>query len=289
MQPKQPARSVFRNRQDGFGKRCRLAVSEFFRLVLSPVLMSRRSIEISEKSGVRYLHFSSNWIQGAMRIRQPNALELLYTREMMAGLLLREPPWPRNALLIGLGAGSLTKFIYHHVPDTRITVVEIEPQVEIVARLHFRLPEDPQRLRIVITDGADYMRDGDKPFDYILVDGFDENARAGVLDTLPFYQACRSRLSAEGLLAINLLGRERGFQASADRIATAFDGRSLVFPSSDSGNNIAFATGGDPVDLSTEDLLERANRCRENTGLNLLPTIARLQKEGVLVNGRLRI
>lgn len=289
MQTNQPARIVFRNHRDSFAKRLRLAVFEFFRLFLPPALMSHRSIEISEKSGVRYLHFSSNWIQGAMRIRQPNALELLYTREMMAGLLFREPPWPRNALLIGLGAGSLTKYIYHHLPATRITVVEIEPQVEIVARLHFRLPEDSQRLRIVITDGADYMCNGEKPFDYILVDGFDENARAGVLDTLPFYQACRSRLSPDGLLAINLLGRERGFQASADRIATAFDGRSLVFPSSDSGNAIAFATGGEPVDLSAEELLRRADICRKETGLNLLPTIARLQKEGALDNGHLRI
>jgi hypothetical protein len=59
-----------------------------------------------------------------------NALELPYTREMMAGLLLRDPPWPRQALLIGLGAGSLAKFIYHQLPATRITVVEIDPQVE---------------------------------------------------------------------------------------------------------------------------------------------------------------
>ena len=58
-------------------------------------LMGRSSIEISERAGVRYLHFSSDWVQGAMRVQRPNALELPYTREMMAGLLLREPPWPR--------------------------------------------------------------------------------------------------------------------------------------------------------------------------------------------------
>jgi spermidine synthase len=63
-----------------------------------------------------------------------------------------------------------------------------------------------------------------------------------VLDTLPFYQACRARLSESGLLAVNLLGRERGFEASAERISQAFDGRALVFPSCDSGNTIAFAS-----------------------------------------------
>ena len=46
------------------------------------------SIDISEEAGVRYLHFGSSWVQGAMRIARPFALELDYTREMMTPLLL---------------------------------------------------------------------------------------------------------------------------------------------------------------------------------------------------------
>ena len=126
--------------------------------------MSSTLIEVSEEAGVRYLHFSADWVQGAMRIQRPNSLELAYTREMMAGLLLREPPWPKNALLIGLGAGSLVKYIYHKLPATRMTVVEIDPQVEIIARLHFKLPDDPMRLNVVIGDGAQYMLEDGKKF-----------------------------------------------------------------------------------------------------------------------------
>ena len=251
--------------------------------------MPNTLIEVSEEGGVRYLHFSADWVQGAMRIQRPNSLELAYTREMMAGLLLREPPWPRNALLIGLGAGSLAKYIYHKLPETRITVVEIDPQVEIVARMHFKLPDDRLRLNIVIGDGAQYMLEDGKKFDCILVDGFDKSGRAGVLDTLPFYQACRSRLSDTGLLVTNLLGHSRGFQASQARIAKAFDGRSLVFPSCDSGNTIAFATAGDEVDVTLEDLIARAQRLHKETGLNLKPTIPRLQSVGKLIQDRLCI
>ena len=251
--------------------------------------MAKNSIEVSEQDGVRYLHFSVDWIQGAMRIARPNALELAYTREMMAGLLLREAPWPREALLIGLGAGSLAKYIYHKLPDTKITVVEIDPQVEIIARLHFKLPDDPLRLRIVIGDGAQYMLEGGRKFDTILVDGFDKSGRAGVLDTLPFYQACRSRLTDNGLLGVNLLGHSRGFKASTERIASAFDGRALVFPSCSSGNTIAFATGGDPVDVTIEQLISRAEQLHKATGLNLRPTIQRLQTSGTLLEERLKI
>lgn len=97
---------------------------------------------------------------------------------MMACLLLRDAPWPREALLVGLGAGSLVKFIYHRLPETRITVVEIDPQVEIIARLHFKLPDDPERIHIIIGDGADFMRQEGRKFDAIFVDGFDKDGRA---------------------------------------------------------------------------------------------------------------
>lgn len=250
--------------------------------------MADDSIEISEEAGVRYLHFSSDWVQGAMRISRPHALELAYTREMMAGLLLREPPWPRTVLLIGLGAGSLAKFIYRNLPETQITAVEINPRVEIVARLHFKLPED-DRLVVHLADGAEFMRTATERYDYILVDGFDKDARAGALDTSSFYADCRARLSDDGLLAVNLLGRSRGFQASAGRIAEAFAGRSLVFPSCDSGNTIAFATAGEALDVSTDELRARAERLKRDSGLNLLPTVTRLTQAKALARGRLSI
>ena len=251
--------------------------------------MPKNFIDVSEEAGVRYLHFSQEWIQGAMRIQRPNALELAYTREMMAGLLLRETPWPRNALLIGLGAGSLAKFIYHKLPATRIDVVEIDPQVEVVARLHFKLPHDPQRLRIHIDDGARFMLAGETQYDCILVDGFDHKGSPGPLDTLPFYQACRARLSDKGLLGVNLLGRDKTFPASVERLRQAFDQRVAVFPSCDSGNTIAFATGGEAVDVSLEEMRERATLLKKASRLDLLPTISRLQLSNPLPNGRLRI
>jgi spermidine synthase len=209
---------------------------------------------------------------------------------MMAGLLLRPPSeWPHSALLIGLGAGSLAKFIYRYLPDCRITVVEINPQVEFVARQFFKLPDDEQRLEVSIGCGADYMLGGGKTFDTILVDGFDPQARTGPLDTLPFYQACRARLSDNGILGVNLLGRDKTFPASVERLKQAFDDRVAVFPSCDSGNTIAFATGGKTVDASLDEMRERASQLKKTTRLDLLPTISRLQLSNPLPDGRLRI
>ena len=247
------------------------------------------SIDISEEEGIRYLHFGSDWVQGAMRIRRPWALELAYTREMMAGLLLRDAPWPRSALLIGLGAGSLAKFIWRFFPQTKITVVEINPQMPFAARQFFKLPEEDERLRIVIGDGAEFVATKKQRYDLILVDGFDHNARAGALDTLPFYAACKNRLSKEGLLATNLFGKGRGFKASTGRISEAFAGRSFVFPSLDSGNAIAVAAEGQPVAVSLDELRARAKALKARTALDLAPTISRLQLAKSLPGGLLKL
>lgn len=252
-------------------------------------------IDISEAAGVRYLHFGSDWIQGAMRIRKPHALELAYTREMMAGLLLRDGlaqdagQWPRNVLIIGLGAASLAKFVHHHYPHSRIRVVEIAPAVVAAARQFFRLPAEDARFSIEIGCGARHVLETDRHYDYILVDGYDRNARAGALDTLPFHQAVRSRLSEQGLMAVNLFGRSRGYEASLERIVSAFDARALAFPSCDSGNVVAFAANGDTVMRTMAELRSRAQLLKEATGLDLLPTVTRLEQAGTLPGGVLQL
>lgn len=248
------------------------------------------SIDIREESGVRTLHFGSDWIQGAMRIARPWHLELDYTREMMASLLLRDPAhFPRKVLLIGLGAASLTKFLYRHRLLAKLTVVEIEQDVVAAARHFFKLPHDPLRLNIVVADGVDFVVNSDKTWDLILVDGFDADARAGGLDTLPFYQAVRAHLNDNGIMAVNLLGRSRGFKDSVERIKTAFEGRALAFPSCDSGNTIAFAATGEPVNMSLGELKEQARTLKDETGLNLLPVLSRLEQVQTCAGGVLEL
>lgn len=243
-------------------------------------------IDISEEAGVRYLHFGSLWIQGAMRIARPWHLELDYTREMMASLLMREDSrFPRKVLIIGLGAASITKFLYRNFPLSKLTVVEIEPRVVAAARQFFKLPDDPKRLNIVIADGAQFIAENDKTYDLILLDGFDENARPGELDSLPFYQMCRARLNDNGILAVNLLGRSRGYAASLQRLRDAFDTRALAFPSCESGNVIALAATGSHIRTGLEDLKEQAETLKAETGLNLLPTLTRIEQSQTCPGG----
>lgn len=229
-------------------------------------------------------------MQGAMQIARPWDLVLEYTQVMMASLLLRdESSFPRNILLIGLGAGSLAKFLYRNCPLAQLTVVEIDARVVDVAREYFELPHDSLRLNIVIGDGVDYMMSTDKTFDLILVDGFNEHAHPGDLNKLPFYESCRSRLSDQGLLGVNLIGLCRGIKGGFAHIESAFDDRAVMFPVCNSGNTIAFAATGEPVNISLDELQNRSLEFEERTGLALMRTLIKLEQASTCHEGMLRI
>lgn len=247
------------------------------------------SIEVRNKDGLRTLHFESQCTQGAMRVGHPDELVLEYTRVMMAALLLRAEDFPRKVLLIGLGAGSLAKFLYRHRPQAHLTAVEISPRVVDIARTQFDLPTDPERLRIVVGDGYQFMHEDTGHYDLILVDGFNEHAHPGDLNTLPFYQACRERLSGQGILAVNLIGLCHGVKGGFAHIETAFDNRAIRFPKCKSGNTIAFATAGEPVELALTELEQRVHRLKAQTRLDLSDSVNRLGNVPECEQGRLTL
>jgi spermidine synthase len=142
---------------------------------------------------------------------------------------------------------------------------------------------------MVIDDGAKFVMETNKKFDLILVDGFNDRAHPGDLNTLPFYQVCRNRLTDQGVMGVNLIGLSRGVLGGFAYIKQAFDDRALMFPSCESGNVIAFATAGEEIAVDLEDMKEHAIELKEKTGLNLLPTVTRLEQAQTCTGGILKI
>src|SRR6267154_5683953 len=113
-------------------------------------------ITVSESGGVRYLHFGTPWVQGAMRIAHPYRLELEYQQQMMAPLLLL--PRPRRVLQLGLGAAALTKFCHRHLRSAQTVVVELDRTVIGTAHRWFALPEQGRRLTVVCDDALAFLQ-----------------------------------------------------------------------------------------------------------------------------------
>jgi spermidine synthase len=157
-----------------------------------------------------------------MRVSRPWDLELAYTRAMMACLMFNQSP--AEVLMIGLGGGSLAKFIRKHCPQTRVTAVEIDSRVIAAARAHFELPPDDETLSVIEGDGALYVRQHAASADVILLDGFDAGNQVEALATETFYAACRRVLKPGGVLVVNLWGRDEAFAGYFSRLLRAFDG-----------------------------------------------------------------
>jgi spermidine synthase len=217
-------------------------------------------IELSEQDGVRYLHFGSVWVQGAMRIRRPFELELDYVRNMMAWLLFMAPP--QQVLQLGLGAAALTKWCWRFLPPTRVTAVEAGAGVIAACHQWFALPTPDERLRLVFADAGEFVARPRERGQYgvIQVDVYDRDARGPVLDSLSFYRDCRRCLEPPGMLVVNLFGGDRrSFTENLERIVAVFDSQVLVLPPVAAGNLVVLAFAGPPLSVDSQALFSRAD------------------------------
>ena len=184
------------------------------------------------------MHFDMGSTQSRMRRADPWALELDYTRTMMGFLLVQ--PAPASLLMIGLGGGSIAKYVYKHLPGCDITAVEINPHV-IAMRDTFRVPRDDHRFRVTCDDGSAFIRQVPRRYDVVMVDGFTYDGQPEALCTPEFYAHCRSSLNPNGLLVVNLHAEEPACGTLLARIAAAFDGDVSTTPSEGGDNRIVFA------------------------------------------------
>jgi len=191
------------------------------------------------------MHLGTIWIQGSMDMDDPTALVHEYVQRMMAWLLFVDPATvpKRQAVQLGLGAGSLTKFCAK-VLRMKTTAIELNPQVLHACRGWFHLPDDSAKLQVILADAAQEIK---KPqwfgtVDALQVDLYDDEAAAPVLDSAEFYADCRRLLTEEGCMTVNLFGRSSSFDRSVEKIAAAF-GRDAIwaFKATREGNTVVLA------------------------------------------------
>lgn len=202
-------------------------------------------IHIHTNRQTRSLSLSTTLIQSCMRLEAPDELVLDYTRAMMAALLVN--PLPRRVLMIGLGGGSMLKYLHRHVPESHITAVEISQDV-IDLRDDFCIPPDSDRLLTVCADGAAFVATPPQRYDLILVDGFDGAGIPADLTTRRFYTHCRQALTPCGVLVVNVQAETRQARQLRDLLGKVFDGQSVSVESDEGGNEIVTATN-DRTDL----------------------------------------
>jgi spermidine synthase len=220
-------------------------------------------VAVSDARGVRTLHVGGEAIQSAMRIDDPFALALDYTRCMMAFLLFH--PEPREALMIGLGGGSLAKFFFKRFKQTSIRVVELDSRVLAAAREHFALPPDDERFRVEVGDGAEAL--APECCDLLVLDAFEDELHVPRLASAAFYDGAFLALREPGAMVVNFMDDDPRFDQTLARLERAFGGAVLLMKALTDPNVLAFAFKGLPARVPWEELRRRAGRLQARLDL----------------------
>jgi spermidine synthase len=244
-------------------------------------------VQISEEDGIRYLHLGTDTVQSGMRVSAPDELVLAYTRSMMAFLLFVPPP--ERVVTVGLGGGSVSKWIHRHLPSSRQVVVELNQQVIDIARRYFCVPDDDERLAVVQGDGAQWLAAQTDVADLIIVDGYDGVAIVEELSTDAFYASCARALSRDGVLVVNLWGSDRKYSENLHRIEGAFGGQVVCVPALQKGNIIVMGFKRAPTRLRWDDLRDRARELETVYGLEFLRFVEVLKRLNPHTDKRLLI
>ncbi|MCH8619817.1 fused MFS/spermidine synthase [Undibacterium sp. TS12] len=191
-----------------------------------------------DDDNLRMMYLNPKCMQSAMKLDAPDELVCAYSRAVMGFLLFH--PRPAHILLIGLGGGSLVKYCLRHLPDCRITVLEINADV-IAMREQFALPPDSERLRVIHCDAIRHLQEERYQADVLLLDAYDEQGLVAELNTAEFYATCHNNLTSGGVMVANVWGKPSALAVMLSRLRRQYTGQVCWARSVDSYNLIVYA------------------------------------------------
>jgi spermidine synthase len=135
-------------------------------------------------------------------VQTTTADEFIY-HEMLTHVPLIAHGNAQHVLIIGGGDGGTLREVVRHKNVKRVVMVEIDRSVVEFSKQY--LPtlsngafEDP-RFELIISDGADYVKNTEDRFDVIICDSTDPIGPGEVLFTQEFYRNCKRILNDKGI------------------------------------------------------------------------------------------
>lgn len=223
------------------------------------------AIQVIDDGVLRSLHFDSIEKQSCMSLEDPKSLVLTYTQSMMAGLLMN--PDPGSVLCVGLGGGSIPRFLQHYFPRCRQDIIDIREKVVELAQSFFLLENSPN-LTFLIDDASTLLQSGRLgTYDLILVDAYDQHGISGSVIDIDFISASKAHLKRTGMFVINLWSEPKSvFKTAMDNLSECFPGRVLTLPVSDRTNRIVLCLAEGvpqfPLKALKSNALKLEKKCR---------------------------
>jgi len=162
---------------------------------------------VSDRDGVRYLFL--NGVQQGSMIGDVSYAKYAYGLERLATI----KGIPKRVLIWGLGAGVYARAMAEAGSD--VTVIEIDPMSEKVAREYFGLPPS---VKVIIGDARTETSRLTEKYDVIVLDAFSGDSPPFHLLTREAFTDLKKRLAADGLVVANIVG---GISGEASRVSSS--------------------------------------------------------------------
>jgi spermidine synthase len=111
--------------------------------------------------------------------------------------------------MIGGGAFSYPKDYLKMFPEAKIDVVEIDPELTLLARRYFNLKDDP-RMQIYSEDGRTFLNKTKNKYDAILIDAFKSYFVPYQLTTKETVKKIYDSLDEKGIVLLNIISSVNG-------------------------------------------------------------------------------
>ncbi|MGQ0740828.1 MAG: spermidine synthase [Alphaproteobacteria bacterium] len=182
--------------------------------------------------------YERRFTESVSNAKKPRELPLAYTRAMTMAAACSANA--NRALMIGLGGGTVVRYLEQFMPETQFVQVEIDPGVIRLAKKHFGVRESP-RMRIVERDGRHFLNREKEPYAIIFVDAYRGWFVPFHLTTREFYALAKSKLAPGGCLVQNVDPSTLLFDATMATISKVFTN---VDTMKAGGNIVIFAYEG---------------------------------------------
>lgn len=232
-------------------------------------------LEVVDQVDLRSLYFGTPALQSRMRRAEPTVLLLDYTQAMVLPLLFQRPG---SVLLLGLGGGSLVRFLRVALPRCRLQVVEYRPAVVEVAEQFFGLPQDV-RLSIKICDARRFLMAKRQHYDLILIDLFDALGPAPVLSDAGFLDHCLGCLNPRGIVAMNVWCQTREQLQLERDVAHLFPDCCLSVSMADQDNRVLLGFPGGMPRCGFRRMRQQARELAPVWQLPLLTLVSELWRQ----------
>ncbi len=175
--------------------------------VTARVPSSYGDLVVSDHGGVKYLFL--NGVQQGSLIGDVSYAPYAYGLMRLA----TAKGIPKKVMIWGLGAGVYARAMAEAGSD--VTVIEIDPMSEKVAREHFDLPAS---VKVIVGDARTETRRLSEKYDVIVLDAFSGDSPPFHLLTREAFADLKEKLAPDGLVVANIVG---GISGEAARLVSS--------------------------------------------------------------------